>query len=97
MQLALGGLVPKAAWKCHYPFMAGVPPVKHEAHEMPLGQVGLKANEKQELRLSFLAPGRMRVCAACTQPRCCRVLVVPLEAPSSDGVLQFMWLFIISI
>lgn len=66
VQLALGGLVLKAAWKCHYPFVAGVPPVKHEAHKMPLGQVGFKANEKQELRLSFLAPGRMRVFAACT-------------------------------
>lgn len=57
-QLALGGLALKAAWKCHYPFTAGVPPVKHEAHEMPLGQVGLEANKKQELRLSFPAPER---------------------------------------
>lgn len=45
-RLALGGLLLKAAWKCRYPFTAGVPPVKHEAREMPLGQVGLEANKK---------------------------------------------------
>lgn len=66
MQLAFGRPVLKAAWKCHYLFTAGVPPVKHEAHEMPLGQVGLEANEKQELRLGFLAPEQMRVFVACT-------------------------------
>lgn len=32
-----------------------------------LGQVGLEANEKQELRLSFLAPEQTRVFVACTR------------------------------
>lgn len=79
----------KAAWKCHYLLTAGVPPVKHEAREMPLGQVGFEANEKQELRLRFLAPEQMQVFTACTwhMDRMVSVLAVLLEVPSSDSIL----------
>lgn len=50
-------------------------PVKREAHKVPPGQVGLAADEGQQLRLSFLAAEGARAFTAGrgTRPHRCRV------------------------